>query len=790
MRLFVKYYAKFDKYRLYVKYNCKSVSIYDIITVIIKKRGIKMKCPNCNSENENNSKFCTACGSPMPQPFAQNNGCENAQYPPQQQYQYAYTPVGTDPQGAPYPQPQQPQPQYQPCTPAQPYQPQQQVNGGGDKKNKQKKPTNKKGLKIAIAVIVAAIVVGVVVLLVVLFGGKKEETTKPMVYYTDSRLFVVQSLGADEAKTFEVTNDYGGNYELSEDSKYIVYTTDEEEQTDSDGSTSYTYSIYCKEIENEQDDGTLIAKDASMIKSVLGSIDKIIYTKSGNVYSSDADGNSSKLVDNAFVSDFSKDKSYFIAAKYNEGEYDQATDEYGESSYDLYSVDLSTGERNKIVEEVQDYDFCNQNDTVFYKKNNSLYSASAKDASSKKIADKIDSFTSENGKVYYSVCDKKYTYYDLINDSMKDKDAKAKKPNWDDYEPNIEKYQKQETDVWGTYSTTDYDAYQAAYEKAQKKYDQAYSDYQSALDRNDLREELKANSSYSSYSLYNESGEKIASDLTYSYTTEIYDLPSNNTKPEKTEYIRFMVYDTPLNSMKKVDITKITDSESAETQIVKSITTHDVIYTGNKSISLQKKDNYCSTVNYNPNSSSFVVTFVKNYDSNSDDNSYDDVSVYTLSEKADSMSDAEVIAENIYLCFYTNGEFMTLDDFDGDSNHGGTLHIKDKEIDDAAAFGVFYDPEEKDTYYYATDYNEKTYECNIYKYSNGNTEKVADDVVDWSFGKYDGKFYAITDYDTKEFCGDLICINGDNTYVIDKNVKGIDNNQLGYSSTLSAGDGE
>ena len=36
-----------------------------------------MKCPNCNAENENNSKFCTSCGSPIPQPTAQGSSYED-----------------------------------------------------------------------------------------------------------------------------------------------------------------------------------------------------------------------------------------------------------------------------------------------------------------------------------------------------------------------------------------------------------------------------------------------------------------------------------------------------------------------------------------------------------------------------------------------------------------------------------------------------------------------------------------------------------------------------------------
>lgn len=214
---------------------------------------------------------------------------------------------------------------------------------------------------------------------------------------------------------------------------------------------------------------------------------------------------------------------------------------------------------------------------------------------------------------------------------MKDKDAKAKEPDWDDYAPNIEKYQKQETDDWGySYTTTDYDAYQAAYDEAQEKYDKAYSDYQAALDRNNLREDLKADSNYKSYSLYNESGEKLASDLSYPSIMQISNLPNGTDSAGFTEYVNFSVYDTSIDSMKKVDITKISDSENISTKISEQITMHNVIYNGSKIISIEKEGYYCSTVNYDPDSSKFVVTFAKNYDSNSDDSSWDSISIYSF----------------------------------------------------------------------------------------------------------------------------------------------------------------
>ena len=112
-----------------------------------------MKCPNCNAENENNSKFCTSCGSPIPQPTAQGSSYEGAQYPPQAQNQYV--PVGSsEAQGAPY---QQQQPQYQPPQQAQqqqyqptpvpavqPYQVQPSTDTGNGNDGKPKKQKSKK----------------------------------------------------------------------------------------------------------------------------------------------------------------------------------------------------------------------------------------------------------------------------------------------------------------------------------------------------------------------------------------------------------------------------------------------------------------------------------------------------------------------------------------------------------------------------------------------------------------------------------------------------------------------
>ena len=186
-----------------------------------------MKCPNCNAENENNSKFCTSCGSPIPQPTAQGSSYEGAQYPPQAQNQYV--PVGSsEAQGAPY---QQQQPQYQPPQQAQqqqyqptpvpavqPYQVQPSTDTGNGNDGKPKKQKSKKGVKIAIGVIVAAIVIAVVVLLIVLFGGKKEDI-KVIGIRHGEKMYETLLTNEECAKAI----DLGGFYRVPADNRGLNY---------------------------------------------------------------------------------------------------------------------------------------------------------------------------------------------------------------------------------------------------------------------------------------------------------------------------------------------------------------------------------------------------------------------------------------------------------------------------------------------------------------------------------------------------------------------------------------
>ena len=93
-------------------------------------------------------------------------------------------------------------------------------------------------------------------------------------------------------------------------------------------------------------------------------------------------------------------------------------------------------------------------------------------------------------KLYYAKENKVYTLYDFVNDSGNDE--KVEMPVWEDYAPDIKKYQTETVDpFWGfTYTETDYDAYYDAVDAAEEKYDAAYDKYNAVKNRENLRENL------------------------------------------------------------------------------------------------------------------------------------------------------------------------------------------------------------------------------------------------------------------------------------------------------------
>ena len=93
--------------------------------------------------------------------------------------------------------------------------------------------------------------------------------------------------------------------------------------------------------------------------------------------------------------------------------------------------------------------------------------------------------------------------------------------------------------------------------------------------------------------------------------------------------------------------------------------------------------------------------------------------------------------------------------------------VNGEEIDDVHNSYVIYSESSPKEFYYSTDYSEKTGESTVWKYSNGKSTQVAEDVyfTSYTFCEVDGKYLALTDYEDNG--GDLICISGDETYEVE-----------------------
>lgn len=639
--------------------------------------------------------------------------------------------------------------------------------------------------KYTIIGVIAFIIVVAVALTGVFFLFLKDKgltnASAPMVYTTDTDLVVLESLGAsrDKTKTIKVSEDYAGYYRFSENYKYIVYSENKEgHDTDYDGiDDTTTFDVYCKKTFDADGEGMLVAKNVSNLGVVLGDIEKIIFEKNGDIYYSDINGNSTKIANDASFMGLTNDRKYAICTKYIEGEYDYETETNGPSSYELKFVDISSGDVIKVCDSASDYDIDYTEDKFYFIKNDKLY-VSDVSGKEKSIDKDILDFVVASGKVYYTCLDKEYTYYDFVSDSYKDSDSQITEPYWEDYVPEYDDYQKQVyDDFWNEYTTqTDYDAYNKAYEKAQEKYESDQEKYNEACDRIELREELIEDSGLCTYSLHCFDGtesKKIAENICDEDVSNVYDITIPKSAEDNKDYesvsVQAYIFSKPLKDIKKIDITSIYDADDVGSYLSDTISSKKIVATSENVITINSKndDEYCYSILFKDNN--YLVFF------NTSENEDYKSTIYSLPAKAQSFDEATVLLENVYGINWINSNMVTYVDFDGKSSTS-TMEIDRQNINDVYPY-CYMQQDGDDGFLYATDYDNKTHEATIYYYKNGKSTKIADDVV-FDYGrvaKIDNKYLLLTDYDYDDYDGTLICVDGENQYELDSDVKSIDN---------------
>ncbi len=657
-----------------------------------------------------------------------------------------------------------------------------------DESTESSKKSSKKPVIITVAVllIVSVLGVGVFGVLSKLTGNKTENA--PFVYYADGELYAYKDINK-KAEPFLISDDYPNrstaSFLLSEDYKYIVYC--ENEQTD-DGET--TYDLYVKKMFDKKSHGVLLTKGISRLQKVVGSIDGIYYLKNDDIYVTDIKGDNRKLASDSILEAFSDDNGkMLVTSKTDYNDYVDE-DEGDTSGYSVSIIDLKTEKTNTLTKKATSFDYNSSLSTVSFIENDDLYLAGS-DKKNQKISGnsqgKVSEYYVKGDKVYYlTQPDKFYHLEDFVKDDCKQSDLEAEYPVWDDYCPHWSDYcpdyedfkTERYSNLYGYEYSTDYDAYDMAYEEAKEKFDEdtekanedyekAEELYEEALDRVDLREELEGYEDkygYGEYSLYCYDGKStLIADSVYS----VNDIDSNNEDASETLILK--TYGKPLKEIKKINIKDITSADD-----VISYLNNDIY--GNldiKTVSDKKATDFNNDKDtlqfcyYNSNTKEYFVKKEKN----EDDNFYELYSVPAGS----GFAKGKLLCDECFGFSFVNGKFGYYTDGDR-KNRTATFNFDGKEIIDTSGY-ILTNKKDNSCFYYSTDYNEKTGLSTVWKYSKGKTEKIADDVlftVD-GFAVIDGKYIYITEYDTDDGCGELVCRDSDKGYTLTEDVSSLYN---------------
>ena len=715
-----------------------------------------MICNKCGAENEPGARFCASCGSPIETIQAeQQNPIYESNYP---QSNASAENI--------------PQPPIEEATVGVSFAGDQQQIYSADIAPAQPKAKKSK-FKIALLIIIPILLIAGAAAALFFTGviGGQKEAEAPLAYTTESgELYIVTKLGNEEAEKFRVTKNIGTDeWQFSENYKYIVYG--ERASNDED---DYSFNIYCKEVaKKDEAEPILIAKNASFISAVIGEIDYIIYTKDDNIYAATLE-NSEKIATDAYFSGIAIDsKKILVSHDNDDGSDDSDTGEYIPSTNSLYIIDIESGEKTTISEKASRFDHNDDLSIIAFIEKDTLYKCDI-NGEKEKIADNISNASVGKSCIYYLTEDKTYKLYDLVDDKYAKSDEGLEYPDWyEDYEPDSSKYATSE-EYWD------------AYDKASEQYDKDYDAYYEASDRIYLREELQEYDEYCLHSLYvysNGKSEKLSDKVADDYINILNDLESDNYYGSETDYATVNIFTKSPEDIKKPELSDYKEESEIREEITSQISTVNaavtpsaIIEADTSGLKLEKNDKYQSfpKVDIHLKGSDFifgvgctfnyVYTDDYDYDVSNIKLPYDTTSIYTLSTGAKDFSSAKLIAENVYSGIYNGDELIALDKYDND-NSTYTANIGDTEIEKA---GIIRFDNEGNIYYFK-DVDKDKYIGTLYKYSNGDSEKIADDIYLYSLAVKDGKILALTNYSDKYY-GDLTCFTSDGKYQIDEKV--------------------
>lgn len=704
-----------------------------------------MFCKNCGAQVKDGASFCPKCGSRIAAAPVPN------QMPTQNSYQGQNS--GTDPVYA--------------------------FVAAGNRSvnqtvvNQKPKKAKKSGAKVAIIVLVALFLVAAIGIgaFLIINNLPAKKSKAPFAYVSGDNLYVMKSL-TEDSKPVCISRDYADYAFFSDDGKYILYG-----EKGSNYEDEYKVDLYYKEVFNEKDEGRLVAKGVSHVFTVDDSLTKLIYEKNGNVYFGETLGEIKKIASDVSIYDFNADTMLAVCSHYYRSYYDDYDEEYG-GYYEVGLIDLNDDnpDYDMITDSCDDFVCSDDLTTLYFVENDSLY-MSKRGESRDKISDDVvvnNVYSSPNG-VYFTADGSEITFYDLVDDPYVESDKKIVKPEYRDYEVDREDYYETRYDEFfdEEYEYFDDEAYYEAVEKADEEYDEAYTKYLESMDRNQIRESFSSHILSYTQKVYYFDGSKstlIFDDINSFYSME---------KIGKGKKLAFRVnaFAKPVSEMKKTSIDNLYDEDEIRASFDDQVDFKTYVVIDGVSSELDTDDEIARAF-YNSDSDEI---YLFTYDTAAKTMSYD---FYTLNAGAP-FSEANLIQANCQGFIMANGKAYYCDSYDEDY-YTCTVHIDGiGSIDDVNS--VMSDSSDT-AVYISTDYSDRTYESTVYRYKDGKKEKIGDDVFfrPWSFAVYDEKYVYITDVDSREYNGTLVCRDADKTFEIDSDVEYIVGGDMNYCGIYSA----
>ena len=754
-------------------------------------------CTNCGKQLEDGSLFCDNCGTKLevqPEQPVQQAQPQFEQPIQQAQPQFEQPVQQAQPQ---FDQPvQQAQPQFeQPVQQAQPQfeqpqftqqaqpmpQPVPQPAFAGASAPAAKKPLNKNLIIIGAAA--AAAVVLIIVLLFIFLGGKGGQN---YLYIKDGEI----NISNNGAKAWELTDSllYDntiGLVKISDDGNRIFYPD--------------RNALYYKNPNDQKAEGVKVASGIECYDIDAGGNNVLYKTNGGDLYkySVSAD-DKSKVGSNV---------SYYYCSK------DLSKIAFLTTDNVLY-VKYGEDDKVKVDSDVTGWYVSEDYNTFIYIKENSLYKKTVSTDEKEKIATDVNSIENvyfDGGvKLYYTKkVENTINYWDVVTDDLADSDAKMTEPvspeypeyptrgaypdypysfdydNEEDYKKAKEEYEKKKKEVDEAYDKAreEYDKAVDEYEKAREKYWDDYSAYNEKLNRDELREKLKTQTTTTTtYSLYFYNGTeetKLCDNVSDDYRTGYCDTAS-----EAPVIVYNQLPDSAVSvKVKMSEISSVYDIEYAITNSMDSADVETKLFIASEATANEVTISDISSYRLSNDGSTIYYTIA-----DSDSSEYSDLYKATVSGGAIS-GETEIdkdIANNNFFVF--EDKVMYAKEYDSE-NSTASMYVDGTLIDDEIYYysGVNV---QNDTYYYFTDYNETSGKATLMcKKSGGEAVKIKDDVSEFLLCA-DGSVLYMYDYSNTSNRGELYLYRNGNSEKLDDDVSQIvaiynKNALLGYYNKLS-----